>query len=158
MVECGSVEGKTFPCSMCRELKSPLEFYSDKSRSTGIASRCKECNRIQSREWAKNNRGKANAWGRTSQKRIKDRNHANLFALLSGSSCVDCGISDPLVLEFHHLRDKSYNVAQILHWSWERILLEIDKCIILCANCHRVRTIKESSHWRWNYVNKALDG
>jgi L-lysine 2,3-aminomutase len=55
--------------------------------------------------------------------------------------CVDCGESDPLVLEFDHLEEKSFNIAKGLRsHSWEAILDEIGKCEVVCANCHRRRT------------------
>ena len=55
--------------------------------------------------------------------------------------CVDCGEPDPVILEFDHLRDKSFDVAQALPYrSWKSILAEIAKCEVVCANCHRRRT------------------
>ena len=55
--------------------------------------------------------------------------------------CVDCGETDPIVLEFDHLRDKSFSVAQQLtNRSWEDIAAEMEKCEVVCANCHRRRT------------------
>lgn len=136
-------------CSKCKEVKPVSEFYSDRSRSTGIGSRCKPCARLESRNWAKRNRDKCNEWGRASSIRIRERNHNKLYDFLSMAVCEDCDIDNPLVLEFHHVTDKDYNVAQIMHWSWERILEEINKCIILCANCHRIRTMREGNHWRY---------
>jgi hypothetical protein len=49
-----------------------------------------------------------------------------------------CGISDPLVLEFHH-RDpatKSFNISD-LRYTMEAVAVEIQKCEVICANCHR---------------------
>jgi hypothetical protein len=62
--------------------------------------------------------------------------------------CVDCGEPDPIVLNFHHLnrREKKAPVARLLtgYWSMKVIVSEIEKCIVLCANCHRRRHYKES--------------
>jgi hypothetical protein len=53
----------------------------------------------------------------------------------------DCGETDPLVLEFDHLGDKSFNIAKgIRDHSWQSVLDEIRKCEVVCANCHRRRT------------------
>jgi hypothetical protein len=55
--------------------------------------------------------------------------------------CVLCGEREPVCLDFHHLnpREKSRSVSAI--WtrgcSWDTIQKEIEKCILLCANCHR---------------------
>jgi hypothetical protein len=55
--------------------------------------------------------------------------------------CVDCGEADPVVLEFDHLRDKLFSVGMHLtRRSWQDILDEIEKCQVVCANCHRRRT------------------
>ncbi|MCA1836724.1 MAG: hypothetical protein LC721_10535 [Actinobacteria bacterium] len=66
-----------------------------------------------------------------------------LLEFFATHPCVDCGEADPVVLEFDHLRDKSFEVTQGLEWrSWQRILNEIEKCDVVCANCHRRRTAK----------------
>lgn len=63
------------------------------------------------------------------------------------SGCVDCGFHPEVlaVLEFDH-RDpleKKHHVSHIMHrGTWEDFVAEIKKCDIVCANCHRVRTIK----------------
>lgn len=80
-----------------------------------------------------------------SQAAHRQRNFDRLWELLCSSSCKDCGISDPRVLEFDHLPefDKKFDVARAVCGStrsWKAIQLEIDKCEIVCANCHRVRT------------------
>jgi len=72
-----------------------------------------------------------------------------LWELLLVSECMDCGISDPRVLEFDHLRDKKDNVSNLLNKSnWTTIENEIKKCEIVCANCHRIRTQDRSGSWR----------
>lgn len=59
-----------------------------------------------------------------------------------GLSCKRCGINDWRVLDFHH-RDKQtkeFSIAKATRsgYSRERILQEIAKCDVLCANCHRL--------------------
>ncbi len=57
--------------------------------------------------------------------------------------CVDCGEMDPVVLEFDHLRDKSFCVGlELTRRRWQDILDEIAKCEVVCANCHRRRTAR----------------
>jgi hypothetical protein len=58
------------------------------------------------------------------------------------SGCADCGIKNHIVLDFDHLRDKKYNISRMIHdgFSWKAIKKEIEKCEIVCANCHRIRT------------------
>ena len=55
--------------------------------------------------------------------------------------CVDCGETDPVVLEFDHLRDKACTIGAVLtHRNWNSLLEEIEKCEVVCCNCHRRRT------------------
>ena len=57
-------------------------------------------------------------------------------------SCKHCGNTDIRVLDFHHVdkSSKEITIAKITYrgWSNERILQEIAKCDVLCANCHRI--------------------
>lgn len=61
--------------------------------------------------------------------------------------CSKCKENHPACLDFHHLSDKEFNVAEAVTrgYSKTRILTEIDKCIILCANCHRKLHCEESA-------------
>ena len=46
-----------------------------------------------------------------------------------------------MVLEFDHLRDKRFNIGAALPYrNWAELLAEIEKCEVVCANCHRRRT------------------
>ena len=56
--------------------------------------------------------------------------------------CIDCGNSDPLVLDFDHLRLKSKNISAMIRDSstLEELKTEINKCVVRCANHHRIAT------------------
>lgn len=67
----------------------------------------------------------------------------NVTEYLSKHPCVDCENSDVRVLEFDHVKDKKFkNISTMIYqrYSWNRILKEIEKCEVRCANCHRIRT------------------
>ncbi len=85
------------------------------------------------------------------QKRHRLKVRASLFNFLSERSCIDCGEKDPIVLEFDHRDSKSKFkvVAKMLsgHYSWKSVELEIKKCDIRCANCHRRKTYLQFGHW-----------
>jgi hypothetical protein len=57
--------------------------------------------------------------------------------------CEGCNIADHRVLEFHHLGDKDHAISNMVNrgYGWCRIQEEINKCIPLCCNCHRLE------HW-----------
>ena len=56
--------------------------------------------------------------------------------------CKDCGISNPVVLVFHHINpeEKDFNLCNAPSFGYgiERVSKEIEKCIVLCANCHAI--------------------
>lgn len=55
--------------------------------------------------------------------------------------CSECGFNHPAALDFHHVNpnEKEYSIAYLKHLgSKEKLLQEVDKCIVLCANCHRI--------------------
>ena len=58
-----------------------------------------------------------------------------------GGKCMICGYSKYIgALDFHHLDEtqKEFGLSiRGLTRSWAKILAEIDKCILICANCHR---------------------
>lgn len=57
--------------------------------------------------------------------------------------CFDCGESNPIILEFDHVRgEKTNNIADMVNQSYstETIKEEIRKCKVRCANCHRIKT------------------
>ena len=89
-------------------------------------------------EWYARNREKAKASIKKRSEEIKE-----WFAeLKTGLSCSSCGCKDHRVLEFHH-RDpgtKKENISKMVidGFGREKILKEIDKCDVLCANCHRI--------------------
>jgi ActR/RegA family two-component response regulator len=65
-----------------------------------------------------------------------------LIAYFRTHPCIDCGEADPIVLEFYHLRDKKFDISnRLVSVRWETILQEIEKCEVVCANCHRRRTL-----------------
>lgn len=67
-----------------------------------------------------------------------------MLNLTSRSKCEICGLDDPFLLEWHHFNpeSKEFSVAISVHepnkYSDDIILKEVDKCQILCRNCHRV--------------------
>jgi len=58
--------------------------------------------------------------------------------LYLGGKCSKCDLDDTVCLEFHHIdpKLKTYQIAKILHYNWNTIERELDKCELLCRNCH----------------------
>ena len=68
---------------------------------------------------------------------------------IKAKPCMDCGKSfPPYVMDFDH-RDrveKKFNISIMILQGWERIQAEVEKCDVVCANCHRIRTYKNMAH------------
>ena len=71
------------------------------------------------------------------------RRRRDLVAFLKAVPCADCGASyHTCVMDFDHVRgNKSANVSKMLAMSPDKILAEVAKCEVVCANCHRMRTM-----------------
>ncbi len=68
-----------------------------------------------------------------------------IIEYLKTHPCVDCGETNGIVLEFDHVKgDKIKSVAALVSdkASVDKITKEIEKCEVVCANCHRKRTAK----------------
>lgn len=136
-------------CNKCHILKVESDFnlcsYKDK---TYLYNECKVC---------MNQRTKENYYKNHSrQKEIRKRNTNNrrvqhkekILQYLLTHNCTDCAESDPIVLEFDHVHGKkSFNISAGLMKNWEVIEEEINKCEVVCANCHKKRTANRSGNW-----------
>lgn len=72
--------------------------------------------------------------------RVKHQEMAQKAMQYKGGKCVSCGYdSCRAALEFHHLdkSSKEFNPSKGYKRSWEVLKAELDKCVLLCANCHR---------------------
>jgi hypothetical protein len=78
------------------------------------------------------------------------RNHQLVLQVLSGARCVDCAESDPVVLQFDHVRDKADHISWLVGSGCSplRLARELSKCEIRCANCHRRVTARARGWFR----------
>lgn len=69
--------------------------------------------------------------------------------------CVDCGINNPIVLDFDHKnpKEKLTNVATLVSEKYPLKIIknEIRKCEIRCANCHRIKTFNNNGYCNNKY-------
>ncbi len=145
-------------CSRCGEVK-PIEDFPIKDRERGLRRVwCRDCCRAYGREHYRKNKptylAKAERRRRTERPRVR----ALIDEYLRQHPCVECSCSDITVLEFDH-RDpeqKDLAVGELARVAeWARVLREIQKCDVRCANCHRRKT---SSQFGWaRSVGVAID-
>lgn len=71
---------------------------------------------------------------------INNRHNRKIKAVeYKGGQCEFCGYSRCLrALEFHHKdpTKKDFQISANPNISWENMKIELDKCLLLCSNCH----------------------
>ena len=108
-------------CSSCKENKALKDFYKKGKRCQHY---CKKCfNEYCKERW---NKRKIEA------------------IVYKGSKCENCGLKypdiDSCVFDFHHKKpnEKEFDWRKLRIRSWNSIVLELNKCSLLCSNCHRL--------------------
>lgn len=83
------------------------------------------------------------------EKETKRKKKEMIDEIKSSTGCKKCGYNaHPICLDFHHVGEKKIGIPQAINrkWSNKRILEEISKCVVLCANCHRLEHLKDSNY------------
>ncbi|HSK73379.1 MAG TPA: hypothetical protein VK892_16885 [Pyrinomonadaceae bacterium] len=109
----------------------------------------KEYTRAYNREYYRRNRKHLLRKQKEKNRRHVEKVGAWLNELKKGLSCERCSESHPATLQFHHLdpKEKEFSIGMYRHgrFSKERLLKEIAKCEVICANCHA------REHWGYLY-------
>jgi hypothetical protein len=154
-----SRNGTTYrKCKTCDTKKTLSEFDKNKHLPLGHGYTCKSCRSSKGKEkWRTDdsfrehskkylqeyrveNKERINELNRKNSKKCKKRNYEFISEIKKGG-CSECGYDKhPSALQFHHVdpSTKSDTVGFLTHKpaSLDRLKEEIDKCILLCANCH----------------------
>jgi hypothetical protein len=136
-------------CYRCGELKAVDEFSWRRKARGQRDSFCRPCRSAYGKEHYTANRQRYIDQARVLRQRLALERTRYLIEYFVAHPCVDCGETDPVVLEFDHLRDKRFAISAQLHArNWQSILDEIAKCEVVCANCHRRRTARRRNALR----------
>lgn len=135
-------------CCTCKEEKPLQEFTKNRSNSDGLSKYCRSCVKNRDKKHYQNDSRKK--YLKEAAMVSRDRNRQYLLEYLCDKCCVDCGESDPVVLEFDHQGDKHNDISKMAHngTSLRTLKQELDKCEIRCANCHRRKTAKDFDWFR----------
>ena len=116
-------------CRYCGE-EHPIEFYETANTIKGVKYRRWKCRNCY-RKMKLDRRHKIRDWWHNFKRTL---------------ACKVCGENKYYMLDFHHRdpeeKDENLGNAVTIGWSKERILKEVEKCDIYCANHHR------ELHWR----------
>lgn len=151
-------------CRKCSTPKARADFF---TRSNGKhRTPCKACYTKRSCEYAQKDPERRHAWQRDYYHRnIESRRGANrrrmmerrrellvaVQALKVNRGCLDCGYrKHPAALDFDHIRGEkraSVSVLVARCVSLPTLRAEMDKCVVRCAVCHRIRTHSEDRRY-----------
>ena len=127
-------------CSRCKVSKPISEFNFRYKAAYVHHSYCKECGKRFTRSHYRQN--KRQYLDRNVRSFLKRR---ELVRQIKSRACADCGIQYPFyVMDFDHREGetKEYELNRIDRMTTRALLREIEKCDVVCSNCHRVRTYK----------------
>lgn len=121
-------------CAKCGTVKPISEFGLNKSKKDGLQSHCKECVKKYKKQHYTENRqyylDKSKTYRQTCREKL-DNYKSQLV-------CSECGETRWWLLDFHHPNpsEKEGEISK-LFGSPNKLKRELEKCIVLCANCHR---------------------
>jgi len=146
---------ETKKCTQCNLEKEFTEFFVKNKEKKLLHSQCKSCYNRKRKSKEHYNKYKNEYLERINKRKaIKiNENRQKLLEYFKEHSCIKCGETNPIVLEFDHRdeKDKKRGIATMMtSYNWETILVEIEKCDVLCANCHRIRTSQQFGWWYEN--------
>ncbi len=121
-------------CYKCKQHKQFIDFNKNKTKADGLQSTCKSCSNIRRKEYYLDNKEKEK-----DIKKIYQQNVKLWFQTYKKTlKCSICGDPRHYVLDFHHNGNKSDDVSRLVsNKSKQKVLNELEKCTVLCANCHR---------------------
>lgn len=148
-------------CTKCAIAEPIPEFHKDARLKSGHVTRCKACTCAYKKAYYASSRGKAvaRAWIERNKEKRSAYNKAYLrqyraadfkgkrkleFCLYKGGCCVECGFEATkdtvAAFDFHHVNpsEKEYTPSDMLMLKKEKVYKELDKCVLLCSNCHRI--------------------
>lgn len=123
-------------CSTCKEDKDINCFSLNKRKTDGHNGVCKECQRKYTKEHYENNKRKY--LDRNQRKREEGVDFLKKYK--QNRSCPYCGESESCCLDFHHIEKRTNKKALYYlaaNYGKNSFIKEIEKCILICSNCHR---------------------
>jgi hypothetical protein len=129
-------------CGRCKQVLPKSAFN---RAGKGRQHWCRECFRRYFRERGRLHLDQVRAAKAIRKGRLRER----LLSHLRAHPCVDCGEVDIRVLEFDHVGEKAHAVSELLTLALPLAKLdaEIERCEVVCVNCHRRRTATRAG-WR----------
>lgn len=122
-------------CSRCKEDKPLDEFHKSSRMKDGLQSSCKSC---MAEAYTRSRKAKQSHYQGVAKQR-RQKNVDLMREWKENKGCQVCGESFGPCLELHHLdpNEKEGDPSNLAQVSFVKFLQEAEKCVVLCANCHR---------------------
>lgn len=166
-------DGKSKRCTVCNKTKALEEFHKNSNTKDGHKGTCAVCSVQRDREHyyedpEANMRAKERAKKFYQENRERTKYEASLRQLKLKIKaleylervCSECGEDHPAALQFHHIdpSTKEFSVStktlsSVKKYPWDVVTQELDKCVILCGNCHA----KHHTQWSDEMIDKAIE-
>ena len=130
-------------CKWCHKTKPITEYYkASKAYGTvdGLMGHCKECHRDYYRD----------------RNKIAMRENRAHYVGLMGGKCVKCGTTENLEVDHINPEDKTLRISSMWLRKHDRIMEELDKCQLLCGDCHKQKTREEKDRTKGVQRNKTV--
>lgn len=127
-------------CNKCRRNLSLDLFSINNTKRDGHNATCKECQRVYAKSHYLLKKDYYIAKGKRNRKLFYQENLRKINDYKSRHSCKYCPENDPCCLDLHHRESarKEYTISnQLANLSWLTLEKEIQKCDVVCSNCHR---------------------
>lgn len=113
-------------CTDCGTPKELDQFAKHPKGAGGLDPSCKDCNNAYARAW------------RAKRRAVVEKLLRGIF---DPYQCLDCGNTDHRTFQFHHEGKKEFKISDGMSGKYPiaKMLEEIKKCVLLCANCHMIR-------------------
>ena len=141
---------------MCKVEQLKENFNKNSRKFDGLQVDCRNCKKEYQKKWYFKNKKKHIDNCCIIRKNCVNENKKRIFDFLEKNPCVDCGETDPVVLEFDHQKDKINCISRLITSSWNILEKEIKKCEVRCANCHRRKTAKDFNWYKYSRSVAAL--
>lgn len=121
-------------CCTCKADKTSSAFSPDKRKQDGLNSQCRRC--------------------QLDAKKVKRFNNKLKAVTYLGGKCQRCGIESNCldIFDFHHRNpdEKEDSLNRLVNSDWDSIVSELDKCDLLCSNCHKI------THWELRNKKESI--
>lgn len=135
-------------CPKCARDLPRDAFGPNAARPDGLQAQCRVC--LKGIQRVSRSRPQEAARCRRNREGQRAKLQEWVLHYLQDHPCQDCGEDDPVVLEFDHRGDKTAAIAEMVRdaVALHRLMAEIEKCAVRCANCHRRKTARDRGFYR----------